>query len=152
RRLTADLDRSVETIVWAPDSKSVYFSAQDEGTESLWQLPIDVGQARRVVTGGVNSNLTLTPDGRTRVFLRQHMTRPPEVAKQVGGQAEPEWLTRTNAALLADIERPEPESVVVKGAGGTPVQMWILKPPGFEAGRRYPLVFWVHGGPQGAFL
>jgi dienelactone hydrolase len=47
---------------------------------------------------------------------------------------------------------PVPESVTVKGAGGVPVQLWILKPPGFDAAKRYPLVFWVHGGPQGAFL
>jgi dipeptidyl aminopeptidase/acylaminoacyl peptidase len=40
----------------------------------------------------------------------------------------------------------------VKGAGGTPVQMWILKPPALKAGKKYPLVFWVHGGPQSAFL
>ena len=38
------------------------------------------------------------------------------------------------------------------GAGGTPVQMWIVKPPGFDAAKKYPLVFWVHGGPQGAFM
>jgi dipeptidyl aminopeptidase/acylaminoacyl peptidase len=40
----------------------------------------------------------------------------------------------------------------VKGAGGADVQMWIIKPPGFDATKKYPLVFWVHGGPQGAFM
>jgi len=47
--------------------------------------------------------------------------------------------------------RPEPESVAVKGAGGTPVQMWILRPPGFDPAKKYPLVFLVHGGPQSAW-
>jgi dipeptidyl aminopeptidase/acylaminoacyl peptidase len=42
--------------------------------------------------------------------------------------------------------------VTVKGAGDLPVQMWILKPPGFDAAKKWPLVFWVHGGPQGAFM
>ena len=61
-------------------------------------------------------------------------------------------LTRTNAELLGKIALPAPESVTVTGAGGTPVQMWIVKPPQFDANKKYPLVFWVHGGPQGAFL
>jgi dipeptidyl aminopeptidase/acylaminoacyl peptidase len=42
--------------------------------------------------------------------------------------------------------------VTYAGAEGTPVQMWILKPPGFAPARKYPLVFWVHGGPQSAFM
>lgn len=152
RSLTPELDRSIESIVWAPDSKTLYFAAQDEGTESIWQVPVAGGDAKRVVTGGVNTGLTLTSDGRALVFLRQHMNRPPEVAKQIAGQESVEWVTRTNAEALADVDLPEPERVVVTGAGGAPVQMWILKPPGYQEGRRYPLVFWVHGGPQGAFL
>ena len=46
----------------------------------------------------------------------------------------------------------KPEYVEVSGPAGTLVQMWILKPPGFDAAKKYALVFWVHGGPQGAFL
>jgi len=42
--------------------------------------------------------------------------------------------------------------MTVPGAGGVPVQLWLLKPPGFDATKKYPLVFWVHGGPQSAWL
>jgi dipeptidyl aminopeptidase/acylaminoacyl peptidase len=54
--------------------------------------------------------------------------------------------------LFFQIRMTPPESVWFEGAAGAQVQMWILKPPQFDAGRKYPLVFWVHGGPQGAFL
>ena len=58
---------------------------------------------------------------------------------------------RPTARLLAKLDLPEPESVTVKGAGGTPMQMWILKPPGFDPKKKWPLVYLVHGGPQGAW-
>jgi dipeptidyl aminopeptidase/acylaminoacyl peptidase len=61
-------------------------------------------------------------------------------------------VTRTNADLLHKIALTAPESVTVSGAGGTPVQMWIVKPAQFDPAKKYPLVFWVHGGPQSAFL
>jgi dipeptidyl aminopeptidase/acylaminoacyl peptidase len=57
-------------------------------------------------------------------------------------------LTHMNDALLQGVQLAVPESVAVAGAGGTSVQMWIIKPPGFDAKKKYPLVFWVHGGPQ----
>jgi len=60
-------------------------------------------------------------------------------------------ISSANADLLSNLEIPAPESVTVAGAGGTPVQMWILKPPAFEPKRRYPLVLCVHGGPQSAW-
>jgi dipeptidyl aminopeptidase/acylaminoacyl peptidase len=60
-------------------------------------------------------------------------------------------MTRANADLLSQIDMAAPESVTVPGEGGTPVQMWITKPPHFDPARKYPLVFMVHGGPQGAW-
>jgi dipeptidyl aminopeptidase/acylaminoacyl peptidase len=56
-----------------------------------------------------------------------------------------------NDKLLAELDLPKPEFVTVKGAGGTPMHMWLLKPPGFNPGKKWPLVYLVHGGPQGAW-
>ena len=56
-----------------------------------------------------------------------------------------------NDAILKELDMPRPKSVTVSGAGGTPVQMWILQPPGFDPKKKWPLVFLVHGGPQGAW-
>ena len=60
-------------------------------------------------------------------------------------------ISHANDALLAELDLPQPESVTVKGAGGDPMQMWILKPPGFDPKKKWPLAFLVHGGPQGAW-
>jgi dipeptidyl aminopeptidase/acylaminoacyl peptidase len=151
--LTADFDSSVEDFGWAADGKSLYFPSQDAGKESLFAVDTAGGAVRKIVSGGVNTSALLSADNRFIVYIHSSFTEPAEVWRaDLVAKRAPMPLTRTNAALLKDIELPAAESVTVAGAGGAPVQMWIIKPPGFDASKKYPLVFWVHGGPQGAFM
>jgi dipeptidyl aminopeptidase/acylaminoacyl peptidase len=85
-------------------------------------------------------------------FTRASLSAPAEILRAPLAGGPPQPITRANAALLAKLTLSAPESVTVTGAGGTQVQMWILKPPGFDAAKKWPLVFWVHGGPQSAFM
>jgi dipeptidyl aminopeptidase/acylaminoacyl peptidase len=150
RSLTQALDTSVEAFVWAPDSRTIYFEAQDKALQPLWAVAVADGAVRKVCDPAVNVSPSVDRAGRL-AFLRQSLSRPAEVfVLDHGSQARP--LTRFNDALFAQIELTPPESVWFDGADGTPVQMWVIKPPGFRPERQYPLVFWVHGGPQGAFL
>jgi len=150
--LTDDWDVSVAALDWSADSQSLVFPAQEAGAEPAFEVAVGGGTPRKLQGGGVNVDLGRSADKRWLYFLHSSFTEPAEVWRRdlTTGLSEP--LTRTNAALLAQIELPKPESVTVAGAGGTPVQMWIIKPPGFDAAKKHPLVFWVHGGPQSAFL
>jgi dipeptidyl aminopeptidase/acylaminoacyl peptidase len=151
RSLTAEFDSSVESIAWTPDSQSLVVEAEDKGTKPLWTVPLHGGTVKPLVTGGANGDVAVTRNG--DVFFTRHSSMAPAEVWRVplaGGSPQP--LTRANAGLLAQLTLTPPESVTVTGAGGTPVQMWIVKPPGFDAAKKWPLVFWVHGGPQGAFL
>ena len=69
-----------------------------------------------------------------------------------GEGREVRLITHVNDELFAQLNFTKPGSVSYAGAQGTLVQMWILKPPGFDPARKYPLVFLVHGGPQGAWM
>src|SRR4030095_14316536 len=60
-------------------------------------------------------------------------------------------LPRENEKWLGEVTFSTPESLTVSGAGNAPVQYWLLKPPHFDASRKYPVVFLIHGGPQGAW-
>ena len=60
-------------------------------------------------------------------------------------------ISKANEDLLAELDLPRPESVQVQGRGRRDMQMWILKPPGFDPTKKWPLAFLVHGGPQGAW-
>jgi dipeptidyl aminopeptidase/acylaminoacyl peptidase len=57
-------------------------------------------------------------------------------------------VSRANDALLAELDLPKPESVEVPVEGGVTMQMWVLKPPGFDPNKKWPVVYIVHGGPQ----
>ena len=152
RSLTADWDQSVNAFTWAPDGKTVFLEAQEKGTEPIWSVALSGGGVKSLVTGGVNSDVSVSADGKWLAFSQQRLSQPAEIARFRLGDTTSQPLTHTNAALLATLALPTPESVTVSGAGGTPVQMWILKPPGFDAAKKYPLVFWAHGGPQSAWL
>ena len=156
RALSEAWDRSAEAFVWAPDGRKLYLTAQEAGAEPVWAFPLDGGAPSRVTTAGVAGDLSLTADGGVLVFNHNSATSPAEVkAVNLAGSADvaaPRALTRTNAELVASLELPALESVTVSGAAGAPVQMWLLKPAGFDAKKKYPLVFWVHGGPQGAWM
>jgi dipeptidyl aminopeptidase/acylaminoacyl peptidase len=79
------------------------------------------------------------------------MNQPPEVFTFEPGMGKgfiP--ISRANTTFLSDLDLPKPESVKIK-VSGAEMQMWILKPPGFDEKKKYPLAFLVHGGPQGAW-
>jgi dipeptidyl aminopeptidase/acylaminoacyl peptidase len=152
RSLTADFDSWVEGFAWAPDSKTLYFDAEEKGTKPLWAVTIAGNDIRKVVETAVNGEVVISADEKTLVFTRQTLSRPVEIYRGSAGGGDVQLLTRANDALLAGISMTEPESVTYAGAGGAQIQMWIVKPPGFDPARKYPLVFWVHGGPQGAYL
>ncbi len=150
RALTPGWDRSVDNLTWSADSRSLFLEAQDEGRKPIFRVPVEGGTPERVWGDGVNGDLSVA--GGRLAFVHQRMTAPGEIHLLDLGTGKAAPVTSVNRDRVQGWDLPTPESVVIPGEGGTPVQMWILRPPGFEPGRRYPLVFWVHGGPQSAFL
>ncbi len=149
RSLTAGIDRSADEIVWTPDSRYIYFTASDEGYSSIYRVSVTGGQAERVMAQSTNDSLQFTRDGRTMVFSRQSMSRPPEIfrADSRGQDAKP--LTTTNDAVLSKLDLGTVESVRYEGAADAKVQAWIVKPPRFLPDKKWPAVILIHGGPQG---
>lgn len=151
RNLTAQWGGSADFFTWAPDGKTLFVEATEQGATPVWALAVATGEVKRLFVSGVNHETSVAPDGRWLAFTHQRMNQPPEIARFRLGESAPQLLVKTNAELLAKMAMNSLESVTTPGAGGTPIQMFILKPPGFEAGKKYPLVFWVHGGPQVPF-
>ena len=151
RSLTGDFDSSVESVVWTSDSQAILFEAEELAKKPIWSVSLAGGGVRRVFDRGVNGDIGVIPGGKGLVFSHQTISRPVELARTTQSGGEFEFLTKANDALFADIRFSTPESVSFGGADGAQVQMWIIKPPEFNPARKYPLVFWVHGGPQGAF-
>lgn len=143
---TAGFGLSVGSYAWCPDSRCVIAVVEERGRDQLYR--IDVPSFRRTLVQaapGVNTNPQPLPDGRV-VHLHQSNTQPAEV--WVGTRP----LTHHNDAAVAELDLNPLEEFGFVGALGDSVFGWLLKPPGFQAGRRYPLVYVIHGGPQGAWL
>lgn len=150
RSLTAHFDADVDAITWAPDSAGLYFPSPVKATQSIYYVALSGGEPTVAASGHTLMDFTLSADGKTLVFTQASFTAPPDIGTAPRG-GPVTLITHANQELLSKLTLPVPESVTVPGADGWPVQLWILKPPGFEAGHKYPLVFWVHGGPQSVF-
>ena len=140
---------SIHTFVWGPDNKSIYCTADKNALTPIFKLSVADGKLSEFASGGANGSPSIAADGKL-ACLRSYLSQPAEVMLiDAAGKARD--VSRANKKLLAELDLPRPESVSVKGAGGAPMQMWILKPPGFDPKQKWPLVYMVHGGPQGAW-
>jgi dipeptidyl aminopeptidase/acylaminoacyl peptidase len=149
--LTPSWDRSVDSYVWAPDSKVLHVTAEDEGEVGWFVLPVTGGTPKPMGVGGSVGDIHLSPDGQTAIYTRSTLDQPAEVfrasAKDASARAK---LTLNTAGMTAFGLKPA-EKVWFDGAAGAKIQAWVVKPPDFKSGQKYPLLYLVHGGPQNAW-
>jgi dipeptidyl aminopeptidase/acylaminoacyl peptidase len=151
RTLTEPLDRQVESFVFSPDSATVYFAAEDAGRSQVYSVPSAGGEVRPLLAGGSFDELTVLPDGKSLVGTEAALTYPSEIVRFGADGKGLSRVTRVSDALLASFALRPGESVTYPGAAGKSIQAWIVKPPDFDAARKYPLLVLVHGGPEGAW-
>ncbi len=159
-------DHWVENFAWAPDSRYIYMTSEDAGEIPIYSIRVDrkvlldlqQGHVPLLVsnhhpvkelTRGANDDLSVTPDAQALVFTRMSAHAPNEVYKFVLDSKEAVQLTHLNDAVLSQVAMQPVESFWFAGAGGTKVQGFIIKPSNFDAQRKYPVKFLIHGGPQG---
>jgi dipeptidyl aminopeptidase/acylaminoacyl peptidase len=150
---TPTFDSWVEDFVWARDSETVFFIAEEKATAPIWELYIGDGGIAKFAEGGTNGSLSISRDGNRLAFSNTALDHPASLRTVGTARGAQNTLRKIdpNAPLLQELAGPRPESVSIKGAGGTPMQMWILKPPRFDPNKKWPVVYLVHGGPQGAW-
>ncbi len=149
RSLTRALDRNVTSSLWMPDSQSVLIRANDGASASLWVQPLD-GPATTLSTGRVvpGSDITVSRSGQM-ALLASEPDRPSEVYFFAGIGGELQRLTDFNASIEA-LELGKTEPLRWRGADNFDMDGAVTFPPGYQAGRPYPLVLLIHGGPRGA--
>jgi dipeptidyl aminopeptidase/acylaminoacyl peptidase len=151
RPLTDGLDRSVGSFQWTPDSGAIFFTAQDEVHVRVFRVALGDGAIQPVTGGAYDGAFALVGDGSRLVVARQHAHRPTELVLVDERGREQRRLTRVNDALVAQLALQPLETFWHDGADGARVQSFMVKPPDFDPSRKYPVVFLVHGGPQGAW-
>jgi dipeptidyl aminopeptidase/acylaminoacyl peptidase len=147
--LTENVDRWIEALAWAPDSKTIYFTSEDKGEIPIYKIEINKPNQIQELTRGANDELEIANDGKTLVFSRMSVRAPNEIYKLTIGSKDPVQLTHVNDGVLSQVSMQPLESFWFIGDTGTKVQGFVVKPPNFNEQRKYPVKFLIHGGPQG---
>jgi dipeptidyl aminopeptidase/acylaminoacyl peptidase len=148
RVLTERFDNWVDDLEWTSDSKRILFTADVKGRTPLDELDVASGRIRPVSAVGLLDAFVPSPDGRWAVVARRQIAHPLELYRISLADGSEVALTGHNAALEAEVDIRPPEEMFVTGAGGKKVQVFLIKPHGFDPSRRYPLILNIHGGPQ----
>lgn len=142
--LTERWDRSVGSIAWAPDSRSLYVTADDTQETPLFRVDAATGEVRRLTQQGHVGAVAVTPSG--PVVAIDSLTAPPDFYRVAAGA--PQRLTSVNATKLAGIDMPAVERFSFIGANNDQVWGYAVKPAGSTG--KVPVAYMVHGGPQGS--
>ncbi len=148
REVDPDWDRSAGPLKESADGKTLYTTTDDEGSHALFAVDVASGAATRLVGEGTVTGFDVGKAG--LVVARQDFKHPTDLyTVDASGKALTQ-ITHANAERLKDIQFGDAEFFTFKGYGGDTVQGYVVKPVGFQKGKKYPVAFIVHGGPQGA--
>jgi dipeptidyl aminopeptidase/acylaminoacyl peptidase len=149
RALTADWDRSVTTLGATFDRKRLLGTADDIGQVALFEMDPATGARTRLI--GEGQVQAFSPAAKGVVVAWASLGSPPDLHLATRAAAAPQRLTSVNAALLAQRALAPSEQFSFAGAEGATVYGYVMKPQGWTPGRKYPIAFIVHGGPQVSF-
>ena len=134
-------------IRWTADGSRIVFPAALPGRTEILSCDTNGGDLRTEV-GGNRQVYDWDLAGSSIAFIAADPSTPGEVhLKDAAGERR---LTRLNS-FVDDRDLALPERMEFTGADGWKVEGWLLKPPGFDPGRRWPLVMEIHGGPHGEY-
>lgn len=146
--LTEEIDRNISKPKFSTDGKDILFVLEDSGERQLSTISPNGKAFKRLL----KDSLTLRDYtiGTTDIYtLQSYGTKPSEVYKYSNKKLTP--LTKTNNASLINVALPTFEKVHFKSKDGTYIEGFAVKPTSFDSGKKYPLILWIHGGPQSQF-
>ena len=151
--LTRALDRNVQRGIWMPDGKSLFLSGNDGTRTAIWVQPLE-GAARKIDLGDANPSWSSWVDAAVGkdgsiAFNGNTPTQPTELYYLASRDAKPKRLTDFNHEIAA-LNLGRTEIFEWKGPDGFAEDGIVVYPPDFQRDKRYPLVLYIHGGPEAA--
>lgn len=136
-------------IHWSPDDATLYTTFERRGATWLGAVPSVAGETREVLSGPFVVDLArLLPDGSGFVVARQDPTHPPELHIVRADGSAARRISRINDALLAGLRLSSPTKLAATNAEGQAIEAWLYPPVDLDRAKRYPLILYIHGGPQ----
>jgi dipeptidyl aminopeptidase/acylaminoacyl peptidase len=153
RIVSGGLDRAVGSYAVTADSRRVYFTAEDSGREKLYVVATSGGKVTEASSMDKGSYTNVTIPQRANNFALfanwESASSPAEVAYVNGQSGKHTVITRFNAARAAALDLPAIEDFWFTSSRGKRIHSFLVRPPGFDASRKYPLFVLIHGGPHG---
>ncbi|MEW9624237.1 S9 family peptidase [Rhodanobacter geophilus] len=141
-------DRSPGGMGISADGRTLYVTADDNGQHPLFAVDAASGKVRQLVGNGEVSAYSLA--GSRLLLARDDLKHPADLYTVHADGKDLRQVTHYNAAMLANAREGDFEFFTFKGWNDEAVQGYVVKPVGYEPGRKYPVAFIIHGGPQGA--
>ncbi len=151
RKISADYDRDPINLRWAPDGTGLYFDADDRGARNV-QFASVVGGVKPVTSGRHMLSFDSVSKGLVAAGISADLDHPQDVVtfslKQPGQVTK---LTDVNGDVLQGKQLAKIDEVTYASSGNARIMGWIVKPPSFDASKKYPLILEIHGGPFGNY-
>ena len=158
REAPLEWDRSAESYFFSADNRSLFVVTQDHGRDKLFRFRMDAMGAQKpelLIGEQNNTQFTLARNGSTIAWVRDAAHRPHEIYIATvtdRGVTGIRQLTHHNDSLVARLSLYPVQEMWSRGALGDSVHSFVLRPPQWEAGEKFPTILLIHGGPQGAWL
>lgn len=152
-----DWDRSVDSIAWSDDGKTLYAGAADEGYGCYFSVNIESQTVQKLLGEHTSTGLNIIPCDSTQktgqssgicaLYARSDLAHPSEIFRS-NADGTTTQMTSVTAEVMAEIDMTRYYDLRIPGANGDMIQAWFHKPFNWRAGRKYPLVLYIHGGPE----
>jgi dipeptidyl aminopeptidase/acylaminoacyl peptidase len=140
-------DRSKGNITWSDDEKYIYFSAQSNGGQPIYRADINTKKVEQLTdnnSGALNFDLS----NNKLVFVKTGITSPFELYLADGAGKGQQRISNFNTEWIATKKIAVPEKHSFKNEKGMEIEYWVMKPANYEAGKKFPLLLEIHGGPS----
>ena len=150
REIAPQWDRSADGITLSADGSTIYTTAQDMGEHPLFAVAVADGAVNKVVGEGSISSFDIAGDA--LAFSRNSLKSGDQVFTSTTTAGAPlRAITQSAGEMLPDVDFGEFEQFSFKGWNDETVHGYVVKPHNYQEGKKYPVAFLIHGGPQGSF-
>lgn len=150
RMISGNFDRRASIIKWADDNSGIYVNVREEGTSNLWFIPLR-GKVKELTKGDHYLSVSSISDKGLALATVSGPYEPGDIYSFELDDPSLKRLTEVNSDILSDIKLGKHKEIWYKSTGDLDIQGWIITPPGFDPGKKYPLILSIHGGPHGMY-
>jgi dipeptidyl aminopeptidase/acylaminoacyl peptidase len=154
RLVSGAWDRSPQDLTWRADSAALYFTAQSDGSQQLYELPIagaGAGTVRQITKATQMLSVSSITSKGVALGVSTSFLTPPDVVKVDVATQSIAKLTGVNDDILAGKRLGKVEELWYTSSDGQKVQGWYITPPDFDSSKKYPLQLRIHGGPHSMY-